>query len=218
MQCLAALACLALLAGCDALRPFEQVCEARLAAASFRVQAAPMQHELDLTQSAAQLGARGAAVAGRLVLGITSAQMKSTVSAAGNALTAPFSRRYCVRPQVEVTLVVEPLRVAVAREQPPGSCEHGLTLRHEMKHVLVYERFLQEVVAQVEAELKAQVGDQVRHFASRADGERELPLLIERTVKPLIEAGMRQAQQRQAAIDTPEEYARLDEQQARCLR
>lgn len=211
------LACAILLAGCDAWRPFDQVCESRLAAASFRVQAAPMQHELDLSQNAAQLGARGAAVAGRLVLGITSAQMKSTVSAAGNALTAPLSRRYCVRPQVEVTLAVEPLRVAIAREQPPGSCEHGLTLRHEMKHVLVYERFLQEVVAQVEAELKAQIGDQVRHFASRADGERELPLLIERTVKPLIEAGMRQAQQRQAAIDTPEEYARLDEQQARCL-
>ena len=93
----AALTCLVSLAGCDALRPFEQVCERKLEAASFRVIAAPMQHELDLTQSAAQLGARGAAAAGRLILGITSAQMKSTVSAAGNAITAPFSRRYCVR-------------------------------------------------------------------------------------------------------------------------
>lgn len=207
-----------LLAGCDAWRPFEKICERRLEAASFRVIAAPMQHELDLSQSAAQLGARGAATAGRLILGITSAQMNSKMSAAGNALTAPFSRRYCVRPQVEVTLAVEPLKVAIAREHAPGSCEHGLTLRHEMKHVLVYERFLQEVAAQVEAELKSRIGDQVRHFASRADGERELPLLVERTVKPLIEAGMRQVQQRQAAIDTPEEYMRLDLQQARCLR
>ena len=96
--------------------------------------------------------------------------------------------------------------------------EHGLTLAHEMKHVLVYERFLREVAASVEAELKARVGEQIRHFASRAEGERELPALIERTVKPLIEAGMREVERRQAAIDTPEEYARLDERQARCLR
>ncbi len=177
-----------------------------------------MQHELDLTQSAAQLGARGAAAAGRLILGITSAQMKSTVSARGNAITAPFSRRYCVRPQVEVTLAVEPIKVAIAREHTPGSCEHVLTLNHEMKHVLVYERYLAELVTEVEAALKIGVGDRVRHFASRADGERELPLLIERAIKPLVEAGMRQAQQRQAAVDTPDEYARLDALQARCLR
>ncbi len=206
------------LSGCDALRPFEQVCERKLEAASFRVIAAPTQHELDLTQSAAQLGTRGAAAAGRLILGITSAQMKSSVSAGGNALTAPFSRRYCVRPQVEVTLAVEPLKVAIAREHAPGSCEHALTLSHEMKHVLVYERYLAELVTEVEAALKAQVGERVRHFASRADGERELPMLIEQSVKPLIEAGMRQAQQRQAAVDTPDEYARLDALQARCLR
>ncbi len=215
---LTALACAFVLAGCDALRPFEQTCERKLETASFHVIAAPTQHELDLSQSAAQLGARGAAAAGRLILGITSAQMKSRVSATGNALTAPFSRRYCVRPQVEVTLAVEPLTVAIAREHAPGSCEHGLTLGHEMKHVLVYERFLLEVAVQVEAELKAKVGDQVRYFASRAEGERELPLLVERAVNPLIEAVMRQVQQRQAAIDTPEEYMRLDLQQARCLR
>ena len=93
------LACAMSLAGCDASRPFEQICERKLEAASFRVIAAPMQHPLDLSQSAAQLGARGAATAGRLILGISSAQMKSKVSGAGNALTAPVSRRYCVRPQ-----------------------------------------------------------------------------------------------------------------------
>ena len=210
--------CVAVLAGCDLVRPFDQICERNLRPASFGVVAAPMQHELDLSQSAAQLSARGAASSGRLVLGITNGSMKSTVTATGNAITSPLSRRYCVRPQVEVTLAVVPLKVAIAREQAPGSCEHGLTLAHEMKHVLVYERFLQEVAESVEAELKARIGDQVRHFASRAEGERELPALVERTVKPLIEAGMHEVGRRQAAIDTPEEYARLDERQARCLR
>ena len=214
----AVMCCVAVLAGCDLVRPFDQICERNLRPASFGVVVAPMRHELDLSQSAAQLSARGAASSGRLVLGITNGSMKSTVAAAGNAITSPLSRRYCVRPQVEVTLAVVPLKVAIAREQAPGSCEHGLTLAHEMKHVLVYERFLQEVAESVEAELKARVGDQVRHFASRAEGERELPALVERTVKPLIEAGMHEVGRRQAAIDTPEEYARLDERQARCLR
>ena len=214
----AAIAGAAALAGCDLVRPFDQVCERNLRPASFSVVTTPMQHELDLSQSAAQLSARGAPSSGRLILGITAGNMKGTVAAAGNAITSPISRRYCVRPQIEVTLAVAPLKVAIAREQAPGSCEHGLTLAHEMKHVLVYERFLQEVAASVEAELKARVGEQIRHFASRAEGERELPALIERTVKPLIEAGMREVERRQAAIDTPEEYARLDERQARCLR
>ena len=214
----AAIAGAAALAGCDLVRPFDQVCERNLRPASFRVVTTPMQHELDLSQSAAQLSARGAASSNRLVLGITSAQMKSTVVAAGNAITSPVSRRYCVRPQVEVTLAVSPLTVAIAREQAAGGCEHGLTLAHEMKHVLVYERFLREVAASIEAELTARVGEQIRHFANRAEGERELPELVERTVKPLIEAGMREVERRQAAIDTPDEYARLDERQARCLR
>ncbi|MBL8377702.1 MAG: hypothetical protein JNM79_07540 [Burkholderiales bacterium] len=204
--------------GCDLVRSFEAICESKLGAASFRVIAAPAQHELDLTQSGVQLTARGAASSGRLVLGITSAQMKSTLSATGNAIVSPISRRHCIRPQVELRLSVEPLKVAIAREHAPGSCEHNLTLAHEMKHVLVYERFLKETAEQVEAALKERIGERVRYASSRVEGERAMNAAIEGVVKPLIEAGMREAERRQTAVDTPEEYARLDGLQARCLR
>lgn len=211
-------ACALLLGGCDLLRPFDQVCERRLQPASFRVIVEPVQHELDASLSATELTRRGATTANRLVLGITSATMRSSIAATGNGLTAPLSRRFCVRPQVEVRLSVNPLKVHIAREQAAGTCEHGITLTHEMKHVRVYERYLDELAPRLESELKARIGDRLFHYASRAEGERELPAMVDQALRPLIEQGMRDAEQRQKAVDTPEEYARLDESQSRCLK
>lgn len=65
---------------------------------------------------------------------------------------------------------------------------------------------------------QARAVERVRLYVSRVEGERELNAAIERVVKPLIEAGMREADLRQVAVDTPEEYARLDALQVRCLR
>ena len=204
------------LAGCDQLRPFEQVCEKRLGPGNVSVVAARSELRNDFTQTSAALNARGAQKAGQLVLGITEANLKSSVALGGAGVVKPFSGRYCTRPDVTVTLAYQPLTVYIAKEQAPGSCAHDLTLSHEMKHVRSYERFIGELAGQVEAEVKAVIGDGIHYFASTSEGERELATKVNARVKAVIDTGMQNAQQRQGTIDSPEEYGRLDLMQSKC--
>lgn len=216
-----ATACL-LLAGCDYLRPFEQVCGRRLAPASIQVSAPPTDLRYDLGQSTAALTARGAGVhalaagAGRVVEGLTEVELKSSVSIGGSGIVKPLSGRYCTRPAVQVTLAYQPMTVMVSSAQKPGSCEHAITLNHEMKHVRAYERYIDELRNEVEAGLQALLGDGIHYFASAAEGERTLDTKIHEKINGVMAAGMTRVQQRQSAIDTPEEYGRLDLMQSKC--
>ena len=205
-----------MLAGCDYLRPFEQVCEQRLGPARVRVAASPTQLRQDFTQSSAALTARGAQSTGRLVLGVTEANLKSSVTFGGNGVVKPLSGRYCTRPAVNVTLAYNPMVVYVAREHPPGSCAHDLTLNHEMKHVRLYERFIDELTGDLETELRALLGDRIHYFSGTAEGERRLDAMISEKTATVIRAAMRGAQQLQADLDSPEEYGRLDLMQSKC--
>ena len=219
----AALAAAALLlTGCDYLRPFEQVCERRLAPAGIRVSAPATELRHDFTQSTAALTARGAnrhalaAGAGRVVEGLTEVQLKRSVSIGGSGIVKPLSGRYCIRPEVQVTLAYQPMTVLVSSAQKPGSCEHALTLNHEMKHVRAYERYIDELSAEIESGLQALLGDGIHYFASAPEGERALDTKINKKIDEIVSTGMTRVQQRQSAIDTPEEYGRLDLMQSKC--
>ena len=221
----AALAAAALLlAGCDYLRPFEQVCERRLAPASIRIATPVTQLHHDFSQSTAALTTRGAnrhalaagAGAGRVVKGLTEVQLKRSVSISGSGIVKPLSGRYCTRPEVQVTLAYQPMTVLVSSAQKPGSCEHALTLNHEMKHMRAYERYIDELSAEIESGLQALLGDGIHYFASASEGERALDTKINKKIDEIVSAGMIRVQQRQSAIDTPEEYGRLDLMQSKC--
>ena len=209
-------AAITFLAGCDQLRPFEQVCEKRLAPGSISVTAAATQLRYDFTQSGSALTSRHDQAPGHIVQGLAEINLKSSIAVGGSGVVKPFSGRYCTRPEVAVTLVYQPLTVYIAKEHPPGSCAHDLTLSHEMKHVRAYERFIDELAAQLNAELKTLLGDGIHFFASAADGERELGAKINARAKAVIDAGMQTIKQRQAIIDSPEEYGRIDLMQSKC--
>src|SRR3954468_5970600 len=91
-----------LLAGCDWLQPFEQVCERRLGETSIAVTAAPITERIDLGKSVAELTSMGAPVAGRQVLGLTQTQLKWGVSYGSRGITRQFGGRHCMRPSIEV--------------------------------------------------------------------------------------------------------------------
>ena len=211
-----------LLSGCDYLRPFEQVCERRLAPASIQVSAPATQIRHDFSQSTAALTARGAnshalaAGAGRVVEGLTEVQLKRSVSISGSGIVKPLSGRYCTRPGVQVTLAYQPMTVLVSSAHQPGGCEHALTLNHEMKHVRAYERYMDELSAEIEAGLQELLGDGIHYFNSAAEGERALDTKINKKISAIVSAGMIRVQQRQRDIDTPEEYGRLDLMQSKC--
>lgn len=204
------------LAGCDLVRPFEQVCERKLGPAEVSVEVAPVRYDTDFSQSSSQLTARGAQAAGRIVLGLTETQLKGAISFGGNGVKKPFTGRFCMRPVVAVKLAFEPMRLSVAREQKEGSCEHKLTMDHEMRHMRVYARYLDDLALRINAELKAKLGDRILYFKDTAAADAEMQALTSSTLKPYIENGLAEVQKLQKAVDSPEEYARMDALQARC--
>jgi hypothetical protein len=206
----------ACLAGCDLVRPFEQVCERKLGPAEVSVEVAPVRYDTDFSQSSGQLTARGAQAAGRIVLGLTETQLKGAISFGGNGVKKPMSGRFCMRPVVAVKLAFDPMLLSVAREQKEGSCEHKLTMDHEMRHMRVYTRYLDDLAARISADLKAKLGDKILYFKDVASADAEMQALTSSTLKPYLENGLAEVQKLQKAIDSPEEYARMDALQARC--
>ncbi|MBI4294015.1 MAG: hypothetical protein HY661_21270 [Betaproteobacteria bacterium] len=212
---LAAVAALAL-GGCDYLRPFEQLCERKLAPAEITVEAVPVSYRTDFSLSSRQLTAMGAASAGRLTLGLTQTNLKSSVSLGGKGITHRFTGRHCMRASVHVRLAFEPMTVYVSRDHPPGSCAHEITMGHELKHVRVYENFLAEVSEKIERELRANFGEGTRYFSSQAEAEKQVQTQTHRYLAPFVQESMKGVTARQAKIDSEEEYFRLDRFQASC--
>ncbi|HEX4328446.1 MAG TPA: hypothetical protein VH105_16610, partial [Burkholderiales bacterium] len=191
------------LAACDFVRPFEEVCERKLGPASISVEVAPVQFETDFSQSSAQLTARGAHAAGRIVLGLTETQLKSAISFSGNGVVKPITGRYCMRPAVAVKLAFDPMKLFVASEQKPGGCEHKITLDHERRHMGVYARYLDTLAAHIEQDLKQKFGDRIMVFPSTADAETQVRSITADTLKPYMEKGMSEVQELQKAVDSP---------------
>lgn len=213
---LAALAMATPLHGCDWFRPFEQLCEQKLAATSVEVATAPINVATDFTRSSAELTTMGAASAGRQVLGLTQTNLKWAVSFSANGITRRASGRHCMRPTIKIKLAFEPMTVLVSREQHENSCAFNITMDHERKHVAIYERFLADVSARVETELRERFGNQIFYFGSEAEAERHVQSVTRDYLAPIVDKSMQEVNVRQAVIDTPEEYFRLETFQNAC--
>lgn len=203
-------------AGCDYLRPFEQVCEKRLAPAEITVEAVPVNYKTDFSLSSAELAAKGAATAGRLTLGLTQTSLNSSVSLGSRGITRRFTGRHCMRASVRVRLAFEPMTVYVSRDHPPGSCAHDITMGHELKHVRVYETFLAETSQAIERELGERFGQRIHYFGSEAEAEKQLQNLTREYLGPYVQESMNAVTARQEKVDSPEEYFRLDRFQETC--
>lgn len=204
------------LGGCDQIRPFEELCEQKLGPTRIEVEAAPIEVTTDFSRSRAQLTAAGAPSAGRSVLGLTETQIKWSVSMGGNAMTRRIGGRHCLRPDVKVRLAMEPMTVSIANEYPPGTCSFDLTMAHEQKHVRVYQVFLVDVTRRVQDELRSRFGDRVMYFANAAEAEKHLAGLVRDTLSPLVGNAMQEVTPLQAAVDSPDEYFRMDRFQEAC--
>lgn len=215
-QAAASLAAAALLSGCEWLQPFEQVCERKLGETAITVTPAPINERVDLSRSSAELTAMGAATAGHQVLGLAQTQLKWGVSYSSRGLTRRLGGRHCMRPDIEVKLAFDPMTILVAREQTEGSCAFNITMDHERKHVRIYERFLSRVAPQIEAELRSRIGNRILYFASEAEAEQHVQTSLKEYLAPMVDKSMQEVTALQAAIDTPEEYFRLETFQRAC--
>jgi len=211
-----ALGAAVLLAGCDAARPFESVCERRLGPTTVRVVTTPVSYTTDFSRSIDDLTARGAHSAGTIVLGLVETQVRSEAKVGLNGVKQHFRDRYCMRPSVEMRLAFEPMRLFVASEHPEGTCGFRVTMEHELKHIAVYQEYLEDFAGQVQVDLARELGDGILYFASPAAADAHVEAVISQTLKPYLEGVRDQVKARQTRIDSPEEYARLSAMQKWC--
>ena len=204
------------LGSCDYLSSFESVCEKRLAPAKVEVVAEDIEFKQDFTRSIEQLSSRGAAKVGHMVLGLVETKLTGAVEFTAPGIVKPFSGRYCMRPSLMLTLSFKPTTLFIAREHPQGSCEFDITMDHEKKHIAVYQAYLDKLALDVRDELREQLGDRIQYFDSAEAGETSIRQRAASILQPYLERGAQESARRQALVDTPEEYFRLETFQARC--
>lgn len=213
---LALLGALALLAGCDSFGSFESQCERRLGSTMVRVVTTPVSYTADFSRSIDELTARGAHAAGTIVLGLVETEMRSEARLDLNGIKQSFHDRYCMRPSVEVRLAFEPMRLYIAREHAEGSCAFRATMDHELKHIAVYQDYLEEFAIQVQADLARELGENILYFGSATEADAHIDSVIKQTLTPYLEAVRDEIKARQRRVDSPAEYARLGAMQNWC--
>jgi hypothetical protein len=108
-----------------------------------------------------------------------------------------------------VTFGFDQMTVYVAKEFPEGSCAYKEIYQHELRHVKTYQTHLATIEKDVSDTLSRRfvTGDPWRGSAGQMT-ERLQQELNERWL-PYIKREIARADEAQALIDTPEEYARV---------
>jgi hypothetical protein len=216
---ISALALGALCAGCDAvtsvagragLVSFEARCEQKLPRTTIDVVAAPIVYATNRDRSYTELTQMSGETSPTLLaLGLTTAEIRHHVALETAGIEDTRSGRICVRPAIGVELSMTPMTVYVAREVAGDPCRDAVILEHEMEHVAVYRQRLEEIGGEVRATLVKTYGNRVFYFSDRAEGQRQMQKALRDELEELLVDNARQIKERQRAVDSPEEYARV---------
>ncbi len=151
---------------------------------------------------------KGSRAPGSYVLGLTRAESRVAIAVHGRMLQDPDSGYECVAPRLEVNLYYLPIVVYVGREFAPGTCAYNEILAHEMRHLDVYRDFLPQAEKIVSAALARRFEGKPL-YAPSGQARNLLQREIDTGWMPFIKKEMAKVEVLQAAIDTPQEYARL---------
>ena len=89
-------------------------------------------------------------------------------------------------------------------------------MAHELKHVRVYEDFLDDAAEEIRRELGERFGQRIQYFGSESEAETQVQNLTREFLAPYVQGSMNAVRAQQAKIDSPEEYFRLDRFQETC--
>jgi len=142
------------------------------------------------------------------VLGLTHTDARIQIQAGGRMLQDRSSGYECIAPRIDVSLTYLPIVVYVSREFPPNSCSYREVMAHEMRHLKTYQDFLPQAEARVRAALAKRFAGKPL-YAPSGQAQASLQREIDRSWMPFIKREMARVELLQAAIDTPQEYARL---------
>ena len=166
-------------------------------------------YRLDHTRSYHDLTRmKGSARRNAYVLGLTHTESRVSIKVEGKMLSDPASGYECIAPRVEVLLYYLPIVVYVGREFPPGSCAYQEVLAHEMRHLNTYLDYLPKAEARVRAALAQRFQDKPL-YARLGQAQALLQRELDTGWMSYIRSEMARVETLQAAIDSPQEYARL---------
>jgi hypothetical protein len=193
----------------QARTPFQAQCEDTIGETISVLSSRSEGYRIDNTRSYFDLTRlKGSVRRGSWVLGLTHTEARVSIKVGGRMLTDRASGYECVAPRIDVNLYYAPIVIYVSREFPPGSCSYREVLAHEMRHLQTYQDFLPKAEAIVRARLAARFASKPL-YAPIGQARSLLQREVDRSWMPYIKREMEKVEVLQAAIDTPQEYARL---------
>jgi hypothetical protein len=204
-----ALALLGALAPASARTAFQARCEDTIGQSVSVMSSNQNGYRIDNSHSFHGLSAmKGSRAPGSYVLGLTRTESRVGVKVEGRMLSDPASGYECVAPRLDIKLTYLPIVVYVGREFAPGTCSYREILAHEMRHLDVYLKYLPQA--------EKVVGDALARrfqgkplYAPAGQARNLLQREVDTGWMPFIKNEMAKVERLQAAIDTPQEYARL---------
>ena len=151
---------------------------------------------------------KGDAPANSHVLGLTKTESRVEIGLSGAILQDAASGYECIAPRIMVKLFYVPVVVYVGSEFAPGTCAYQEILTHELRHMKAYMDHLPKVETLVRAALAKRFEDKPL-YAPSGTAKSALVHEIDSGWMPYIKTEMGKVELQQAAIDSPEEYARL---------
>ena len=209
MKLLLALALLCILAPASARTAFQARCEDTVGASVSSLSSKHEGYRVDNSYSFHGLSAlKGDRAPGSYVLGLTHTESRVAIGVRGRVLSDPATGYECVAPRLEVKLHYLPIVVYVGREFAPGTCAYREILAHELRHRDIYLGFLPRA-EKIVGDALARRFEGKPLYAPRGQARDLLQREIDTGWMPFIKREMGKVERLQAAIDTPQEYARL---------
>lgn len=147
---------------------------------------------------------------GHQILGLTRGNAVVRVEIKAPAYIDRTGQWECTSPQLVLTYGFKPITVYIAKEFPEGSCAYQEIHSHELRHVKTYQDHIARIEKELTETLKRRfaTGGPWRGPAGQTQ-ERLQQELDERWI-PYVKREIEQVKEAQARIDTPEEYARVE--------
>ena len=102
-----------------------------------------------------------------------------------------------------------PMTVYIGREIAGDPCRDAAALEHEMKHVAVYREEIARIAVELRERLESAHDNRILYYGNRSEAQRETQKALDAEIGPLLAENTLHIKERQRAIDTPEEYARV---------
>lgn len=165
-------------------------------------------HDQTLEELTAQARASGTPVReGGVVSGLTTDRRRVQVKAWYSI--AQLQSGYCLSPQAKIVIDQRVVTVAMPAEIPSNSCFFQVTLDHEHKHARIAEEMMDRVIREEVSAIQSSLYGQAGFQQTLSDAQSKINRL-QANIERRIYVALDRVDRLNGAIDTPEEYARVN--------